>query len=113
MKEVEGLIRLVLENGLDKDPRIMALLNCIVRNPYDQEKLALLTRLMAPRIVHQMMFGKPFKETDAIVDGEVRFARTEQGFPIGFNLDEPHCLIVGQTGSGKSVLLLLILGQLL
>ena len=67
--------------------------------------------MINPKIVCQKLFGKPFKEPDYSVNGEIKFAITEQGLPVGFNLDEPHCLVVGQTGCGKSVGQVLMLGQ--
>jgi hypothetical protein len=105
------LIKNIIENGFHKDPRILALLNCIIRNPNDKEKVVLLNKLIGPRIAHEMIFGKPFKEHDEKVDGQIRFAVTEQGLPVGFNPEEPHCLLAGQTNCGKSVLINSILAQ--
>jgi len=113
MKNISEVINQVMDNGLDKNPRIMALLNCVIRNPYDEEKVRLLNRLVAPVIAKKQMFGTPYKEPDEKVTGKVVIACTEQGIPAGFNLDEPHCLIVGQTGCGKTVLMLMLIGQLL
>ncbi|MEO0126332.1 MAG: hypothetical protein ABIL44_01110 [candidate division WOR-3 bacterium] len=105
------LILQALDLGLDKDPRVMALINCVIRNPYDREKIALLSKIVKPKLVHKIVFGKPFKDLDETVDGEIRIATTESGLPVGFNPDEPHCLIAGQTNCGKTVLLNFILGQ--
>jgi ABC-type bacteriocin/lantibiotic exporter with double-glycine peptidase domain len=109
----EELINQIFEYRLDRDPRIMALVNCVIENPQDKENLELLYRLANPQIVGRKYLSKPYKEPDETVDGQIRFALTEQSLPVGFNLDEPHCLVVGQTGCGKTTLLLLILGQLL
>lgn len=108
-----ALVNQIIENGLDKDPRIMALLNCIIRNPDDKGKIDLLNRLASPKILYNQMFGKPFKETDETVNGLIKFAYTENSVPVGINPDEPHALIAGQTGSGKSILLMIMLGQVM
>jgi len=111
MNKAMTLITQALEARFDRDPRTLALINCLIKNPNDLEKTRLLERLINPKIVCQKLFGKPFKEPDNSVDGQIRFAVTEQGLPVGFNLSEPHCLIVGQTGCGKSVGQVLMLGQ--
>lgn len=108
---VDNLIEQILANGLDKDPRIMALLNCVIRDPGDSAKLELLQKLAAPRLIMEKLFGKPFKEPDASVDGLIKFALTTEKIPVGVNLDEPHVLIGGQTGSGKTVLLIIMQAQ--
>jgi hypothetical protein len=105
------IINLIFDNGLDRDPRILSLLNCVIKNPADTENLMKLHRLVMPKLVCKKLFGKPFKEPNELVDGQIRFAIAESSLPVGFNLDEPHILIAGQTGCGKSILLMLILGQ--
>ena len=83
-----------------------------IANPTN-ENMQSLSRITSPKILHQKIFGKPFQEPDETIDGQLRFARTEEGKHAGMNLDEPHCLIVGQTGCGKTYLLLILLGQVL
>jgi hypothetical protein len=105
------LITQALEAGYDRDPKILALINCLIGNPNNNEKAALLERLIAPKMVIQKLFGKPFRDPEETVDGQIKFAVTEHGLPVGFNPEDPHCLIAGQTGSGKSVVQVLMLGQ--
>ena len=111
MKDL-GLIAQILMNGLHRDPKVMALLKRHIVNP-TEENLRALYRQINPRIVHQKLFGKPFPEPDESVDGAIRFGRTEQGHLVGFNRNEFHTLISGRTFSGKTVMLIIMLGQAL
>ncbi len=61
----------------------------------------------------QSMFKSPFALPDESVDGLIRFAFTENNFPVGFELPECHTLLAGQTGCGKSTLLRIIFDQAL
>ena len=61
MNEIE-LINQIMNLGLDKDPRVMALLQCLIRNPRDKDKSRMLNRLIGPHLIYNQMFGKPFKQ---------------------------------------------------
>ena len=53
-----------------------------------------------------------FKQPDpGLVDGSIRFAKTELGHWVGLNDNEAHVLICGQSNTGKSWLIFLILLQ--
>ncbi len=111
MKEILALINQMVELGLDKDKRNMALLRCIMRNPHDTASIAMLNRRIGSKVLLNQMFGKPFKQSNQMIRGLIKFAKTELGITTGFNPDEPHCLIAGQTGCGKTVLLMIMLAQ--
>ena len=111
MKEILALLNQMIELGLDKDRGNMALLKCIIKNPQDETRISMLNRRIGPKVLLNQMFGKPFKQAGEMVQGLIKFALTELGTNVGFNYDEPHCLIAGQTGCGKTVLLMIILAQ--
>ena len=48
-------------------------------------------------------FTSPFPKQTTSADGDLKFAVTENGYPVGMNLDEPHTLICGASKSGKTV----------
>jgi hypothetical protein len=105
-------IKQIINGPFCKDPKVLSMLKRYIANPTN-ENMQSLSRFISPKILHQKIFGKPFPEPDEQVDGQLRFALTEEGKHVGINLDEPHCLIVGQTGCGKTYLLLSLLGQIL
>jgi len=55
----------------------------------------------------------PFPQPDSSVDGAIKFGVTELGIPVGFFPEDGHGLFVGQTLSGKTTLLFMILAQAL
>jgi hypothetical protein len=109
MKQI-GLIAQILKNGLCRDRKVIALLKRHIVDP-TEENLKALYRRINPKIVYQEIFGKPFPEPNELVDGQIRFARTEQGQLVGFNRNEFHTLVSGRTFCGKTVLLIIMLGQ--
>jgi len=111
VKEILALLSEVFKYDLEKDRKNMALLKYIMRNFTDKDKIDMLNRRIGPKVLYEKLFGKPFRKANEMVQGMIRFALTELGTAVGFNFDEPHCLIAGQTGCGKTVLLMIILAQ--
>jgi type IV secretory pathway VirB4 component len=111
MTNILALISQIQKLGLDKNPKVMALLRSLIINPHNKERWEQLNHMLKPAMIYDALFGKPFARPNQAVRGDIKFAFTEQGLPIGVNLIEPHILIAGQTGSGKSVLLMLILAE--
>jgi hypothetical protein len=55
-------------------------------------------------VVHEMLFS-PFPRPDDSVDGDIKFANTENQGPVGININNLlQGLIIGSPGSGKSIL---------
>jgi len=80
-------------------------------NPYVLKTLISSIEELLERITSGEL--SPFKQPNEDVDGPIRFAVTELGMPVGFYPEEGHCVFVGQTRSGKTTLLFLILAQAL
>jgi len=111
MTNILSLINQIQKLGLEKNARVMALLRSLIVDPHNKERWNQLNHILNPAITYDAFFGKPFKKANELVTGDIKFALTEQKLPIGVHLTEPHILIAGQTGCGKSVLLMLFLAQ--
>jgi hypothetical protein len=105
-----NIIDQIFQYRLQQDPKVFALLKRYIVNPAE-ENLRSLQKKINPEIIYNKLLGKPFRKVTELVTGLIKFAFTEDGIPVGINPDEPHCLIAGQTGCGKTVLLILMLGQ--
>ena len=57
--EALNLVKYVIENGFDRDPKVMALLCSFARNPDSEHREALL-RLISPKALENMLMGNPF-----------------------------------------------------
>jgi hypothetical protein len=58
----------------------------------------------------QLFGGSPFENPDASVDGLIRFAKTNNNIPVGLNPYELHTAIIGESGTGKTIMMLYCLG---
>ena len=104
LSQVLELAKLVRDSGLDSDPRINGLLNCIIADNEDIESYNLLSLMLQPHLVEQALRANPFPEPSEKIDGEIRFAKDENDQDVGFMPNELHILIVGEPGTGKTTL---------
>jgi len=81
------------------------------QNPYVLKTLISSVQELLGRITDGEI--SPFKQPDVDIDGPIRFGLTESGRFCGFSPGEGHCLIAGQTLSGKTTLLFIIFAQAL
>jgi hypothetical protein len=58
-------------------------------------------------------FYGPFTIPDRDVNGLIKFAHTQNSIPVGFNPQDCHTLIAGQTGCGKTSLIKILFAQIL
>ncbi len=96
------LAKLIRDSKLDSDPRINALLNCIIADNSDIGSYNLLILLMQPYLVQQALRTNPFPDPSSEIDGSIRFAYTDTKEYAGFMPEELHVLIVGEPGTGKT-----------
>jgi len=127
MKEISALLRrissgdntalaelrdaLKAKGWLDANTEILIDSQEVNPNPYVLKTLISAVQELLDRITDGEI--SPFKQPDENLDGQIRFAVTELGLPVGFNPEEGHGLFVGQTRSGKTTVLFLILDQAL
>jgi hypothetical protein len=102
LPQVLELVKLVRDSGLDDDPRINALLNCVVADNSDIESYNLLVLSLQPHLVEQALRDNPFPAPSEEVNGTIKFAVTEGNQFVGFMPDELHVLIAGEPGTGKT-----------
>ncbi|MBU0477675.1 DUF87 domain-containing protein, partial [bacterium] len=103
------LIRFCSDNKLDKDPRIKALLTSLAYNPEDNEKKAMLMRMIKPTVIHNLLSPDPFMPypEDDEVAGEIKLGVCPETMAVfGLNVNElmQGTLIVGRPGAGKTTL---------
>ena len=99
----DALSQLVGTFGLNDEKSKRLILSVSVR-PERAARITSFARLNQRKIVKAKARGIPFPVVDAnAVDGDLRFAKTEEGCPVGISLDEPHTIITGQSKSGKTV----------
>jgi len=127
MKEISALLRrissgdntalselkdaLKAKGWLDANMEILVDSLEVNQNPYVLKTLISSVEELLDRVTSGEL--SPFKQPNEDIDGPIRFAVTELGAPVGFDLEEGHCLFVGQTRSGKTTLLLMIFAQAL
>ncbi len=102
LPQVLELVKLIRDSGLDSDPRINALLNCIIADNSDIESYNLLILSIQPFLVQEALRENPFPKPSEEVDGKIKFAATEGKQLVGFMPEELHILIVGEPGTGKT-----------
>lgn len=102
LPELMELVKFVRDNKYDKDPKINALLNCVVADNSDLESFNNLILLLQPLIVQQELRANPFPLPEPEVNGSIKFAVAEQTQYVGFFPDELHVLITGEPGTGKT-----------
>lgn len=79
----------------------------------DKDILSAIETGIAPIADYNKNFTSPFPKQAEAMDGELRFAFTENGFPVGLNMNEPHSIVAGASNSGKSVCIQIISGEAL
>ena len=102
LQAILELAKFIRDSGLDSDPRINALLNCIIADNSDIESYNLLMLLAQPSLVQQALRTNPFPDPPAEADGSIRFARINIKQYAGIMPEELHVLIVGEPGTGKT-----------
>ena len=102
LQAILELAKFIRDSGLDSDPRINALLNCIIADNSDIESYNLLMLLAQPSLVQQALRTNPFPDPPAEADGSIRFARINTKQYAGIMPEELHVLIVGEPGTGKT-----------
>lgn len=100
--QILALAKLIKDAGIEGDPKINALLNCIMADNYDVESYNLLMLLVQPYLVEQSLRTNPFPDPSSDIDGSIRFAYTDTKQHVGFMPEELHVLIVGEPGTGKT-----------
>jgi hypothetical protein len=126
MQEIMELLKRIMSGDVTADAELVELLrrkglmNDIVKSfvrsiliSRNQKVIEKFIQYIAPYAQIADSITGPFPQPDASVDGPIRFAVTELGLPVGFDLEDGHCLFVGQTLSGKTTLLFMILAQAL
>jgi hypothetical protein len=102
LQAILELAKVIRDSGLDSDPRINALLNCIIADNSDIESYNLLMLLAQPYYVKQALRTNPFPDPSSDIDGLIRFAYTDTNQYAGIMPEELHVLIVGEPGTGKT-----------
>lgn len=69
----------------------------------DKDMLEDFWNVTMPTISHNKLFTSPFPKQGRDIDGEFRFAVSENQLPAGLNSDEVHTLLVGASGTGKTI----------
>jgi len=103
------LYDLVKKHGID-DAYINGQLLFYSMDP-DKDTLKDFFEAIMPRIMFDRLFRSPFPKPFSEVSGELEFAVTETGLPVGLNLSEVHTLIAGSSKSGKTVCLEILIGE--
>ena len=63
------------------------------------------------QVIELSKYGKsPFEFPDENVRGQIQFGVSENNIPIGFNINELHSLIVGAPGTGKTIMMIFLMG---
>lgn len=126
-----NLLEFVMENRLERDPKIMALLCAAIRNPRSSYNDSLL-RLLKPKMLENAIYSDPFKPYPCQADfkGNVFLGLTgiresysmediqkklKPGVLVLCNSDlfTRHVLVAGATGFGKSILFFFLQDALL
>lgn len=102
LPELMELVRFIRDNKYDKDPKINALLNCVIADNSDLESFNNLILLLQPLIVQQELRANPFPLPEPEVNGGIKFAITEPNQFVGLFPNELHVLITGEPGTGKT-----------
>ena len=102
LQAILELAKFIRDSGLDSDPRINALLTCIIADNSDIDSYNLLMLLAQPCLVQQALRTNPFPDPSPEIDGLIRFAYTNPKQYAGLMPDELHVLIVGEPGTGKT-----------
>ncbi len=95
-KAVE-LAREIKDNGIS-NPLFDNLIFSLLVAP-DDFLINSIKKGIAHRLEYNRLFTSPFSKQNS-VDGELRFAVTETGFPVGLNLNDVHTLIAGSSNTG-------------
>ena len=106
-KAVE-LAREIKDNGIS-NPLFDNLIFSLLIAP-DDFLMNSIKKGIAHRLEYNRLFTSPFSKQNS-VDGELRFAVTETGFPVGLNLNEVHTLIAGSSNTGKTVCLEILIAE--
>ena len=69
----------------------------------DTDMLENFWELVMPTVNFNRSFTSSFGKPAKIVDGEHRFAISENALPVGWNSTEVHTLIVGASNTGKTI----------
>lgn len=104
LAQILEIVKAARDLGLDSDPRIAGLINCVLADNSDTESYALLMQSVQPHAAEKLLSGNPFPSPPTQVDGAIRFGITEKRQAVGFMPDELHVLIVGEPGTGKTTL---------
>lgn len=109
LAKILEIIKLIKDNGLDNDSRIVALLNCILANPEDIESYNNLLLLLEPKLAGIILTPDPFRpnpEHDE-VEGPIQLGLcNETSALFGLFPEElmQGMLIAGRPGIGKTTL---------
>ncbi len=104
LPQILELVKLIRDSGLDSDPRINALLNCVIADNSDIDSYNLLILSVQPYLVEQTLRANPFPAPSEEVDGKIKFGVSEENQFVGFMPEELHILIAGEPGTGKTTI---------
>ena len=114
------LIKRIKNVGLDRNPKLVQLLNFNQINPDDQEIKQLILETLEAEEIKNIVDPDPFRTTNPIaleqIYGELKIGFVEHSdikYGIPLNDLVTNTLILGRSGGGKTSLVLLILSQIL
>lgn len=108
-----------LKYNLQKDPAIRTALEILQINPEDRQPLEFIIEKLEEQKTLDIVSPDPFRRLAPTrydnVDGQIVLGMTNNGRYYGIDPDSlcRHMLIIGTSGTGKSVLMTLIASQLI